>query len=78
MRGFKNKKLNNPLFKHKILEHPEEDIEFRMVVKKRFKDPLTRLANEGVRIKNRNQSQLLNSKAEFYQSAIVRLNTVIT
>ena len=45
-----------------------------MKVKKQFKDPLTRLANEGVRIKNRKHNELLNSKAEFYQPAIVRSN----
>ena len=54
-------------------DHPEEDIEFRMQVLKKLKDPLTRLANEGVRIKDRKPEELLNSKSEFHQPAIVRL-----
>ena len=44
-----------------------------MNVLKTFKDPLTRLANEGVRIKQRKPDELLNSKSEFHQPAIVRL-----
>ena len=73
LRGFKNKKEGNPLYKHKLIDHPEEDVEFNMQVLKKFKDPLTRLANEGVRIKERKPEELLNSKIEFHQAAIVRL-----
>ena len=40
---------------------------------KTFKDPLTRLANEGVRIQSRKPHESLNSKSEFHQPSIVRL-----
>ena len=73
MRGLKNKTEGNPLYRHKIKDHPHEEIKFRMEVTKRFKAPLTRLANEGVRISSRSTGQLLNSKSEFYQPTIVRL-----
>ena len=73
LRGLKNCKEGNPLFKHKQNYHPDETAEFKMEVKGKFKDPLTRLANEGVRIKNRKPEELLNSKSEFHQPSIVRL-----
>ena len=73
LRGLINKKDGNPLYKHKLIDHPDEDPQFRMQVLRRFKDPLTRLANEGVRIKERKPLESLNSKSEFYQPAIVRL-----
>ena len=73
LRGLKKKNEGNPLYKHKINDHPNEDVEFEMNVLKAFKDPLTRLANEGVRIKERKPEELLNSKSEFHQPAIVRL-----
>ena len=64
MRGF---------IKHKMNDHPHEEVKFRMEVTKKFKDPLTRLANEGVRISSRPPGELLNSKSEFHQPAVVRL-----
>ena len=73
LRGLKNCKEGNPLFKHRENVHPEENVEFKMEVKRKFKDPLTRLANEGVRIKNRKPEELLNSKSEFHQPSVVRL-----
>ena len=73
LRGFRSKNEGNPLYKHKLIDHPEEDPEFQMQVLRSFKDPLTRLANEGVRIKERKPQELLNSKSEFHQPAIVRL-----
>ena len=73
LRGFKNKIEGNPLYKHKLIDHPEEDPQFEMKVVRSFKDPLTRLANEGVRIKERKPGESLNSKSEFHQPPIVRL-----
>ena len=75
LRGIQNQKIGNPLYKHILNDHPheKEKVKFRMEVKGKFKDPLTRLANEGVRIKNRKPEQLLNSKSEFHQPSIVRL-----
>ena len=73
LRGLKNCKEGNPLYKHKENVHPDENVEFRMEVKQKFKDPLSRLANEGVRIRNRKPEELLNSKSEFHQPSVIRL-----
>ena len=53
------------LFKHKQIEHLNEEMEVHMEITKTFKDPLTRQANEGVRIFNRKKSEIVNSKTEF-------------
>ena len=71
--GFKNKKVTNALYKHKLMDHPNEEVKFEMEVLKSYKDPLSRLANEGVRINEHKPGELLNSKSEFHQPAIVRL-----
>ena len=65
----------NTLYKHILNDRPNEksEVKFKMEVTGMFKDPLTRLANEGVRIRNRKPEQLLNSKSEFYQPSVVRL-----
>ena len=75
IRGLKKCKKGNPLFKHRENVHLDENVEFKMEVKQKFKDPLTRLAiaNEGVQIKNRKPEELLNSKSEFHQPRLERL-----
>ena len=73
LRGLRKKNEGNPLYKHKVNDHPNENPEFKMEVCKQFRDPLTRLANEGVRIRNRKSHELLNSKSEFHQPSVVRL-----
>ena len=45
-----------------------------MEITKKFKDPLTRQANEAVRINNRGKSELLNSKSEFNHPPTVRIS----
>ena len=62
------------LYKHKILEHPDEEkIEFKMEITGLFKDALTRQANEAVRIKNCEKSEILNSKSQFNHPPITRI-----
>ena len=62
------------LYKHKILEHlEEENIEFKMEITGLFKDALTRQANEAVRIKNCGKSEILNSKSQFNHPPITRI-----
>ena len=73
LRGFKNKREDNLLFKLKILEHPEEEVNFKMEITGLFKDALTRQANEGVRIKNNQKSEIMNSKSEFNHPPIARI-----
>ena len=64
-------KPSSVLFKQKENEHQHET----MKISKKFKDPLTRQANEAVRIANRNESkgELLNSKNEFHHPPISRI-----
>ena len=74
LQGYKNKSESNMLYKHKILEHPEEEnIEFKMEITGLFKDALTRQANEAVRIKNCEKSEILNSKSQFSHPPITRI-----
>ena len=73
MRDFKNEKEKNPLFRHKVLEHPTEEIKVKMEITKPFKDALTRQSNEAVRIENRNNVELLNSKSEFHHPPTSRI-----
>ena len=61
------------MYKHKEIEHKNEDMKFSMQVTKKFKDPLTRQANEAVRISNRGKMELLNSKTEFNHPPIARI-----
>ena len=70
---FIKKKPNSALFKHKMLEHPEEEISVGMEITKPFKDALSRQANEAVRINNSSSSVLLNSKTEFNHPPIARI-----
>ena len=71
--GLRNKKESNMLYKHKILEHPEEEnFSFKMEITGLFKDALTRQANEAVRIKNCKKSEILNSKSQFNHPPITR------
>ena len=44
-----------------------------MEITKKFKDALSRQANEAVRIFNRSGSELLNSKAEFNHPPLARV-----
>ena len=75
MSSFKNGRGDNALFKHKINDHGGEEIQIRMEITNKFSDPLTRQANEAVRIKYRskNQGELLNSKSEFNHPPLARV-----
>jgi hypothetical protein len=73
LRGFKGGKSDSVLHKHKQTDHENEDMEFSMKITKRFRDPLSRQANEAVRISNRPKGELLNSKTEFNHPPIARV-----
>ena len=73
LRGFKNDKVENVLYKHRHTEHKHEDMKFSMKIIKRFRDPLSRQANEAVRISSRAKDELLNSKKEFNHPLIARI-----
>ena len=61
--GFKNQNPKNVLYKHKQMEHPDEDIKVSMKITRTFSDALSRQANEAIRIENRKPDELLNSKS---------------
>ena len=65
MNGFKNERNDNALYKHKVNDHKEEEMVFRMEITKKYRDPLSRQANEAVKISGRKKNELLNSKNEF-------------
>ena len=73
VRDFEKKKSSSVLYKHKSIEHKDEAMTIKMQITKKFKDPLTRQANEGVRINNRKKNELLNSKTEFNHPPIPRI-----
>ena len=72
---FVKKRPNSVILKHKQKEHVGEEMNIRMEITQKFRDPLTRQANEAVRIKNRskNQDELLNSKSEFNHPPLSRV-----
>ena len=74
MRDLKNEKTDSALFKHKENEHKNEEMKISMEVTRKFRDPLTRQANEAVRINNRGKLELLNSKSEFNHPPTARIS----
>ena len=73
LRGLMKGKEDCSIFKHKQNEHKDEEMKIKMEITKKFKDPLTRQANESVRISNRSKSELLNSKSEFNHPPTARI-----
>ena len=68
-----NKNENSPLYKHIKQYHEETDeVNFEMKLAGIFKTPLARITNEGVRIKNREEHELMNSKKEFFGPSVKR------
>ena len=65
LENLKTKKVNSVLFKYKQIEYQNEERKFSTEITRTFKDPLTRQANESVRIYNRGENELLNIKSEF-------------
>ena len=69
----KNKRKNSVLYKHKMCEHKNEEVKFTMEITGKFKDALTRQANEAVRIFRRSPLESLNSKSEFNHPPLARV-----
>ena len=61
------------LYKHKVSDHPNEEVKFKMEITQKFKDALTRQANEAVRIYSRPSHEILNSKSEFNHPPLARV-----
>ena len=65
LKELEKKKEKGVLYKHKMTDHKQENVKFQMSITKKFKDALTRQANEAVRIYSRPATESLNSKSEF-------------
>ena len=70
---FEKKREKGVLNKHKVSDHPNEEGKFKMEITQKFKDALTRQANEAVRIYSRPSHEILNSKAEFNHPPVARV-----
>ena len=53
VKEFQKKKEKSVLYKHKLSSHNHEKVNFKMEITKKFTDPLTRQANDAVRISTR-------------------------
>ena len=74
IRMYKNKNNKSALFKHAQTHHEGRvNVKFSMKVSNRFRDPLTRQVNEGVRINRCEADITLNSKSEWHGPATARL-----
>ena len=73
VKDFEKKKEKSVLFKHKLTDHKDETVKFKMEITKKFKDSLTRQANEAVRIFGRPSTESLNSKSEFNHPPLARV-----
>ena len=56
-----------------MIGHQHESVKFQMTITNKFKDALTRQANEGVRIYSRPSSESLNRKSEFNHPPVARV-----
>ena len=62
------------MVKHQELKHPGKKVTFEFGLTKKFKDPLTRQAEEGFRISRHTKSStIFNSKSEFIHPPIGRI-----
>ena len=74
LKAYKKQTDQSVLYKHKLADHNEEEIiEFEIEVTGKFKDALTRQANEAVRINSRKGTEILPSKCEFNPPPLVRV-----
>ena len=55
--AFEGKKSHSMMYKHQMLDHKEEKVEFDLEITGIFKDALSRQANESVRIYSRQSSK---------------------
>ena len=73
LKDFQKERKQSVLFKHKMTDHKNEQVRFKMVITKQFHIQLTRQANKVVRISTRPSHELLNSKSEFNHPPLARV-----
>ena len=71
--GLRLKNEENALWKHCMVEHESQHVNFSMKVLESFQSSMARQVNEGVRIKRSKADCLMNSKSEFHQHPVVRV-----
>ena len=71
--GLRLEETDNPLWKHCMLKHESQHVNFSMKVLGSFQSAMARQVNEGVRIKRSKADCLMNSKSEFHQHPVVRV-----
>ena len=71
--GLRLKQEENALWKHCMVEHESQHVNFSMKVLESFQSSMARQVNEGVRIKRSKADCLMNSKSEFHQHPVVRV-----
>ena len=74
LKDYKKKNDKSVMYKHVRKEHKNEEtqVQFRMEVVGRFKHPMNRQIDEGIRIQRKHPDTLLNSKAEFHGPVVRR------
>ena len=71
------KKEGSVLNKHIEEKHTNDEIvEFEMKLAGTFQTPLQRIINEGVRISNRNDKELMNTKTEFFKPSVKKKSVI--
>ena len=75
LKDLEKKREKSALYKHvkNVHNNENEEVKFRMEITGKFKDALTRQANEAVRIYSRPSHELLNSKSEFNHPPLARV-----
>ena len=73
LKDLEKKRDKSVLYRHKLADHPHEEVKFKMEITKKFKDALTRQANEAVRIYTRPSHETLNNKSEFNHPPLNRV-----
>ena len=68
---------NYHMAKHKMLEHPGEEVTFRMKVLAKHKTAFERQVTEAVLIEISDDGRLLNSKGEFNRCVLPRLQVAV-
>ena len=70
---FRKQREKSVLMKHKLTHHQNENVQFEMEITQKFKEALTRQANEAVRIYSRPSHEILNSKSKFNHPPLNRV-----
>ena len=70
----KKEKEDSHIHKHKLLEHPGEDVQFSMKVIRKHKSCFPRQVHEAILIEMAERDKLLNSKNSFNRCSIPRLS----